>query len=97
MPESLISLFIIFPLGALLVGALYLRLFIKRRVWSSLIAALLWAGYACYETLFYLRILCSGECNIRVDLLLIYPLLLCCSLLASGLYYWHGWRDSKKR
>ena len=29
-----------------------------------------------------LRILCSGECNIRVDLLLIYPFLLLVSLAA---------------
>jgi len=30
-----------------------------------------------------LRILCSGECNIRVDLLLIYPVLLVISGIAA--------------
>ena len=31
----------------------------------------------------YARILCSGECNIRVDLLLIYPILLIVTLAAG--------------
>ncbi len=29
-----------------------------------------------------IRVLCSGECNIRVDLLLIYPILLVYSIAA---------------
>lgn len=40
-----------------------------------LVLALLWVAYAVYEYLMYTRVLCSGECNIRVDLLLIYPAL----------------------
>ncbi|WP_144289930.1 hypothetical protein [Ideonella sp. A 288] len=40
------------------------------------VLALCWAAYAGYETLMFRRVLCSGECNIRVDLLLIYPALL---------------------
>jgi hypothetical protein len=38
--------------------------------------AIAWCVYAGYEFLMYRRVLCSGECNIRVDLLLLYPLLL---------------------
>jgi len=41
-----------------------------------LVLTVLWVAYAGYEYLMYARVLCSGECNIRVDLLLIYPLLL---------------------
>lgn len=41
-----------------------------------LVLALLWGAYAVYEYLMYARVLCSGECNIRVDLLIIYPALL---------------------
>ena len=41
-----------------------------------LVLALLWLAYSGYEYLMYKRVLCSGECNIRVDLLLIYPALL---------------------
>jgi len=32
------------------------------------------------------RILCSGECNIRVDLLLIYPILILVSLAGVIMY-----------
>lgn len=39
-------------------------------------APVAWMIYGVYEYLMALRILCSGECNIRVDLLLIYPVLL---------------------
>ena len=38
--------------------------------------AILWATYAIYEYLMYTRVLCSGDCNIRIDLLAIYPGLL---------------------
>jgi len=51
-------------------------------------AAVLWALYGAYEGGMYLRILCGGECNIRVDLLMIYPLLAALSLLAA----WRGLR-----
>jgi hypothetical protein len=40
-----------------------------------LLTAVLWLGYTIYESLMKARVLCSGECNIRVDLLLISPLL----------------------
>jgi hypothetical protein len=39
------------------------------------ITAILWFWYFIYETLNHLRITCSGECNIRIDLLLIAPML----------------------
>lgn len=44
--------------------------------------ALAWLLYAAYEYGMRRRWLCSGECNIRVDLLLIYPLLLAVSIAA---------------
>jgi len=34
--------------------------------------ALAWLTYALYEYLMFARVLCSGECNIRIDLLLIF-------------------------
>lgn len=34
--------------------------------------ALVWLAYALYEYLMLARVLCSGECNIRIDLLLIF-------------------------
>jgi hypothetical protein len=52
----------------------------RRVVW---VAAAVWLLYAGYETAMTRRILCSGECNIRVDLLLLYPALLVLSLAAA--------------
>ncbi len=54
--------------------------------WRGL--AMVWALYAGYEALMYARILCTGECNIRVDLLLIYPALLISTvwLVIAGIY-----------
>jgi len=46
------------------------------------VAAIAWLSYAAYEPAMARRILCSGECDIRVDLLLIYPLLIAVSLAA---------------
>ena len=40
------------------------------------VLTVLWLLYSVYEFLMYKRILCTGECNIRIDLLLIYPLIL---------------------
>ncbi len=91
--ETAMSSFIIFPLGALLIGVLYLRLFFKSRSWSCFIAGILWSLYSLYESLMYLRILCSGECNIRIDLLLIYPLLLVLSITGSVKYYRKEYRQ----
>ncbi len=45
-----------------------------RRAFS--VFSFLWLSYAVYEYFMYTRVFCSGECNIRIDLLLICPLLL---------------------
>lgn len=48
--------------------------------------AILWLIYGLYEWMMYARILCSGDCNIRIDLVVIYPLLLLASLTALIVY-----------
>ena len=68
------------PWLALLPGALLLALYIKARKPSVLIAGLAWVVYCLYESGMKLRILCGGECNIRIDLMLIYPVLVAVSL-----------------
>lgn len=45
----------------------------RRALW---ITAGLWVAYSIYEGLMQRRLLCTGECNIRVDLLLIAPILI---------------------
>ena len=54
---------------------------IRKRLLAGL-AGTIWFCYALYEAGMYARLLCSGECNIRVDLLLIYPFLLLISAAA---------------
>jgi hypothetical protein len=58
------------------------------------VAALAWAAYGMYEYLQYLRITCTGECNIRIDLLVLYPVLLALTL---GAVIWAIWRRSRRR
>ena len=45
-----------------------------QRAWFTL--AIFWMLYAGYEFMMFKRVWCTGDCNIRVDLLLIFPLLL---------------------
>jgi hypothetical protein len=47
------------------------------------VVGIVWLLYALYETGMQQRWLCSGECNIRVDLLVIYPALLIGLLVAA--------------
>ena len=76
------SLFIEHPVLAALIGALFLAGYLVSRRPTSAVAAVAWLAYSAYETAMRLRWLCTGECNIRVDLLLIYPLLLGLSIAA---------------
>ncbi|HET6341701.1 MAG TPA: hypothetical protein VFG78_05905 [Gemmatimonadota bacterium] len=76
------AILIEWPLLALLPLALFLALFVWSLSRVALVAALLWALYVPYELAMKHRILCSGECNIRIDLLVIYPLLIVTSALA---------------
>ena len=86
------STLIAYPLAALLVAGTFCALWWWSRSGLALISAILWTKYAGYEYLMHARILCSGECNIRVDLLLIYPAL----LGISGLGVWHSVRTRKR-
>jgi len=76
------SLFIEYPILAGGLGVLCLVLYARSRRPSIAVAAVAWLAYAAYETAMRLRWLCTGECNIRVDLLLIYPVLLVISAVA---------------
>ena len=76
------TLFIEHPWLALLAALGYGGLWQACQKKIVLVTAWLWAAYAVYEYLMQARLLCSGECNIRVDLLLLYPLLLAMSLWA---------------
>lgn len=75
-------IFILAPFFGMVPVAIFSGLYKWSRRKSSLVAATLWGIYTVYEYGMKLRILCSGECNIRVDLLLLYPLLIFVSLFA---------------
>lgn len=47
----------------------------------AFVVAGLWGFYCLYELGMKHRILCSGECNIRIDLLALYPLLLLATVI----------------
>lgn len=79
---------IAYPWLAGVLAACFAGLWWSRRRPIAAVAATAWALYMVYEYLMYARVLCSGECNIRVDLLLLYPLLLILSLVAV----WRGRR-----
>jgi hypothetical protein len=82
-----VSLLIAYPALALVPGILFGLLYAHRRRAVVLVAALAWFAYVPYEYALKLRILCSGECNIRVDLLLLYPFLL---VLSAGALLGYG-------
>ena len=77
-----LAFFIQWPLAALAPAAAFGFAYFRKKTPFSLIAAILWAVYAVYESLMKARVLCSGECNIRIDLLALYPLLLVVSIVA---------------
>lgn len=82
-----LGVFIGWPFLALVPAAIFVIMYLRRRRPSALLASLAWFAYFPYEQAMKLRILCSGECNIRVDLLLFYPLLAVFSALAIAAYF----------
>jgi hypothetical protein len=78
----MLALFIESPTLAAIPALLFALLALATRRRIVWIAAGAWALYGVYEMLMERRVLCSGECNIRVDLLLLYPALLALSVAA---------------
>lgn len=82
--------FIRTPSLALVPSSLAGLIWYRTRRRAALFAGLAWGLYSVYEYLMKARILCSGECNIRIDLLLIYPLLLALSVIAAAALFAKG-------
>ena len=70
------------PWMSVIPAVIFLVLHVRARRRIVLAAAIAWLLYLPYEYAMKLRVLCSGECNIRVDLLLLYPVLLVLSIVA---------------
>jgi len=91
-PGVLLGMFIEWPWLAFLVAAPFAYAFARWRTKLAFAAALAWSAYALYESGMKHRVLCSGECNIRVDLLLAYPIL--AVLTVSAIVGW--WRAARR-
>jgi hypothetical protein len=79
----LLGLFIAFPWLALVPALTFALLGYRSRRVLPWVVAVVWLLYTAYETAMARRILCSGECNIRVNLLLLYPVLAAFSIAAA--------------
>ena len=77
------ALFIPRPWLALIPTVLFAGLYRSSHRKLAGAAALIWLLYGVYEYAMYQRWLCTGKCNIRVDLLLLYPVLVFVSIPAA--------------
>lgn len=80
---SMMAIFIQYPWLAALLGVSLLGLGRWRGRGAAVAAGLTWLLYAVYETGMKQRWWCSGECNIRIDLLLVYPILLVLTVVGA--------------
>jgi hypothetical protein len=78
-----IDMFVVTPWLALIPAGLFALLYATSGRWLVAATAALWLVYTVYEYSMYQRWLCAGDCNIRVDLLLLYPVLLVTSIVAA--------------
>lgn len=77
--------------------AVFLVLYALLRNRLVLAAAAAWLLYLPYEYSLKLRILCTGECNIRIDLLVLYPALVFISAAGVVAFLWSLGRVMRER
>lgn len=75
-----------YPWLILIPVALFFYIGIAARARFATPTAIIWLIYGIYEWLMYARILCSGDCDARIELAFIYPVLLLLSLMALIVY-----------
>ena len=83
---STMAIFIEYPMLAAVIGVALLGLGRRTGHRTAVGVGIVWLLYAVYETGMQRRWLCSGECNIRIDLLVIYPVLVL-GVVAAGLSF----------
>ena len=79
------NVFVQAPWLALIPGVVFLAFYRSFRQRQVAMAAVAWLGYAVYEFGMHRRWFCSGDCNIRVDLLIILPVLFLVSVLGGAI------------
>lgn len=80
---SAMAVFIEYPMLAAAVGVVLVGAGRHTHRRAAVAVGVVWLLYALYELGMKQRWLCSGECNIRIDLFVIYPALLI-GLVAAG-------------
>jgi hypothetical protein len=65
----------LFVIAAGLMAAAHVVAALQRPRLAVIVSGILWALYAYYEHLIATGVLCDANCNIRVDLVLIFPIL----------------------
>ena len=80
------------PWLALIPAILFAVLYLISKSRFVMATGLFWLVYFLYESGMNLRILCSGECNIRIDLLLLHPTLFIFSSVALAIFAVAVWR-----
>jgi len=88
------AIFIEYPVLAAAIGVFLLGLGRRTRRRTASGVGIAWLLYAVYETGMQRRWLCSGECDIRIDLLVIYPVLVI-GLVAAGVSLLRGSRGPR--
>ena len=78
------AMLIEYPFIAAIIGLVLVALGRHRRHRTAVGVGVIWLLYSVYELGMKRRWLCSGECNIRVDLLVLYPVLLI-GLVVAGI------------
>jgi hypothetical protein len=71
------------PWLALIPALVYAALYLVSQRRLVLVVSVAWCLYAAMEFGNYMRWTCSGDCNIRIDLLLIYPVLILLSITGA--------------
>lgn len=85
------------PWSAIVIGALLVLVALWQRQRALGVVAFVWLVYAAYEYSMKLKWICTGDCNIRVDLLLIYPVLAAITVMGLIVSAVSVWRRSRAR
>lgn len=89
---ELFAIFVEQPWIAVAPAVVFYLLYYPFRLKLVLVAAALWTIYSVYELGIWNGLFCDQDCNIRVDLLVIYPLLAVISGLAILQMFWAIYR-----
>ena len=67
--------FVTAPISTIVPAGVFAYLYMRSKCFSCLLSACIWVGYGILEYGMQTRTLCSGECNIRIDLIIAWAIL----------------------